>query len=265
TFTYVTTAPTSTVVSPANNTFVQSLATISGTVGSKAGINAIQQVDVAIYVDTGAWFNEVNGQFDQPSEHYFTAQTSTSWAVWYTTGVAFVNGHSYNVASRALDKANNQESTFSVGVNSNTFTFETQGPTSQVTYPTVNAVRSSLPYITGTASDPISKVGALYLAINQIGTNKYFDGSTFITTTTIPKYFQAFANLNQQTTTWVYINASLAAALATDKRYNVLSQAYNAAGVAESPLNAPTTFYYDVTRPTSSITSPTATGFASSV
>src|SRR5262249_24571256 len=72
---------------------------------------------------------------------------------------------------------------------------------------------------------------------------------------------QAFSNLNQPTTTWTYINGALASALASDKHYTIQSKAYNAANVVESVLNAPTTFYYDVTRPTTSITTPSATGF----
>ena len=73
TFTFDVSSPTAGVVLPQNRSYVSSLPTISGTVTDNTGLSGVQTVELAVQVDTGAWYSDVSGTFDQSSEYFFTA------------------------------------------------------------------------------------------------------------------------------------------------------------------------------------------------
>ncbi|MDA3792543.1 MAG: hypothetical protein PF545_02655, partial [Elusimicrobia bacterium] len=86
---------------------------------------------------------------------------------------SWAEGEEYWVVSRAKDAAANQESVFSVGVDSNTFIYDTTEPESNVTYPTADV--NTEPELQGTCSDlaPGDVVEVQYRIRTQ--GNKYWD------------------------------------------------------------------------------------------
>ena len=107
----------------------------------------MQLIELAIQVDTGTWYSDVSGAFDQGSEYFFTATTTNSFTTWFTTGIPFVDGHVYGIKSRATDKATNVQMVFTTNISTLTFTFDNvapvaliQVPVGEATVPRVNSL-----------------------------------------------------------------------------------------------------------------------------
>ncbi len=254
-FTFDVSSPTAGIVLPVNNSNISSLPTISGTVTDNTGLSGVQQVELAIYVDTGGWYNEANNTFDQSSEHYFVTSSTNGFATWFSTGIPFVSGHIYALRSRATDKANNVQTIFATAVSTLSFTFDNTAPASQVTFPDGTQVRSTIPQILGTASDNKSGVAYVYASVGQISgaTTNYFDGTGFTAAT---EYF----NLATGTTSWSY-NASIP--YTSGLRYLFRSFAIDQSGNIETALVPQIAAWYDVTKPTTSLTSPLSSTYRS--
>ena len=112
-FTFDTTAPSSTVTSPTAAQFVNSLSTVTGTASdATAGVASvsieIQQTGNANgYWTSGSSFAATNG-----GATAITATTSDSFAHWSadTSGVTFASGQSYTIAVTTTDNASNVDS-----------------------------------------------------------------------------------------------------------------------------------------------------------
>jgi hypothetical protein len=252
TFTFDISSPTAGIALPVNRANVSSLPTISGTVADNTGTAGIQTVELAIQVDTGAWFNDGSGAFDITNpEHFFTAITTNNFTTWFTTGIPFVSGHTYSVKSRATDKATNVQMVFSAGISTISFVFDNSKPTSGVTFPDGTQVLSSIPQVQGTASDNYAGVRAVYTSVGQVlsnGVTNYFNGAAFGAAT---EYF----NLATWTGTnpWSY---SATIPYTSGLRYLFHSYAVDVASNTETALAPVIVAYYDVTKPTTSLTSP---------
>jgi hypothetical protein len=178
TFTFDISSPTARVTWPTLGSQVSTLPYISGTVIDNTGIAGLQTVELAIQVDTGAWYNDGTGAFDVAGpEHFFTAVTTNSFTTWFATGIPFVDGHVYGIKARATDKATNVQTVFATNISTLTFTFDNvppvtliQAPVGEPTVPRVN----SLPVISGTASDTLnSSINIVQLRIRHDGLLKY--------------------------------------------------------------------------------------------
>ena len=232
---------------------------ISGTVSDNTGLSGVSVVELAIQVDTGTWYSRGTGMFNQGSETFFNATSTNSFTTWFSSGFPFVSGHDYYIKSRATDRANNEEENFVVSVNTITVTVDSDQPSSRVTFPDGLEVRSAISQVTGTAADGKSGVDQVYVSIGQLLglTTSYFDGAGFNAAT---EYF----NLTNWSGSnpWTY---NTAVPYISGLKYMFRSYAVDQSGNIESALPAQIEVYYDVTKPTTSISSPIHASYRSAV
>jgi hypothetical protein len=77
--------------------------------------------------------------------------TSPTWQMWAATGVVWTDGQTYTLRSRAYDAATNLQIVYPSTI---TFQYDTQMPTSTVTFPQVaSTFYEAITAITGTAAD----------------------------------------------------------------------------------------------------------------
>ena len=180
TFTFDVSSPTARITNPAAGSQLSSLPYVSGTVSDNTGLPGVQTVELAIQVDTGAWYSDVSKTFDQPSEYFFTAPSTNSFTTWFATGIPFVDGHVYGIKSRATDKATNVQNVFTTNISTLTFTFDNVPPVALIQVPVgeFNGTPrvSSLPLISGTASDTLNtSLNLVQLRIRHDGLTQYYD------------------------------------------------------------------------------------------
>ena len=160
-FTYDVSSPTARITRPVADSQVSALTYISGTVSDNTGLPGVQTVELAIQVDTGTWYSNVSGTFDEVAEYFFTTTSTNSFTTWFSSNIPFVDGHVYSVKSRATDKATNVQTVFTTNISTLTFTFDNVIPVTLIQVPvgapTVPRV-SSLPTISGTASDTLNTI-----------------------------------------------------------------------------------------------------------
>jgi CSLREA domain-containing protein len=166
-----TTAPTVTISSPVRN----STAVPSAITGTASDDRGVQKVQVTLrrgkdgYYWNGTAF--VSGQFFL-STNYTVGATSGNWSVTNTLPTAGQLGEdTYLVAAYATDRAGNSS-------NSNVTSFFTLyiAPNVDVTTPAHNSTVSTLPGISGTASDT-SGVQSVQVSLMRSSDNKYWSGS----------------------------------------------------------------------------------------
>jgi hypothetical protein len=157
-FTFDNQNPTAGVSTPANGVFYPSLPTISGTAADNVALSttqiSVQDLGVAGPNDC---YDPVANAFNAACPGWFYPQGNASGGNasgnWSFSGVPFVNAHQYVMLARATDMATNAPSSFSVGVSSINFFFDTDRPSVSIALPAV--VRStSVSMQQGTASTP---------------------------------------------------------------------------------------------------------------
>src|SRR3989339_237285 len=225
-FTLDNTAPTSSVTTPANAGWIQSVPAIDGSASDAE--SGLQLVEIRIMrSDSKYWSGSI---WDTP-ETWFPATGTTSWS-FNASGVGFVTGYTYTIVSRAKDNASNTE-TPGAGI---TFTFDNAAPTSSVTAPAGSSFQNAVATISGTASDA-NTVSQVDITIQRIGDSQYWTGAgwgsqTWLTAT--------------GTTTWSYDASGVSW---TSDNYTVISRAQDDATNQETP-GAGNTFTFDNTGPT---------------
>ncbi len=251
TFTFDVSSPTARITQPSSGSQLSSLPYISGTVFDNTGLPGVQTVELAIQVDTGTWYSNVSGTFDQNSEYFFTAASTNNFTTWFSSNIPFVSGHTYSIKSRATDKATNVQTIFATGVSTVSFVFDNTKPASGVTFPDGTQVLSVINQVQGTASDNYAGVRNVYVSVGQVlsnGVTNYYNGAAFTAAT---EYFN-LATWNG-TSPWTY---SASIPYTSGLRYLFHSYAIDVASNTETSLAPVIAAYYDVTKPTASLTSP---------
>jgi len=153
-FTYDTTYPTSTILSPATTKHLWvGIPTISGTAKDNSN-SEIASVEVLVKKDAGeVYWLPGDESWEGTSDDWIGVDYSTTTDYWvYTTTVpAWENNYTYRIMVRSTDEAlpgGNQ----TVEVSSATFQYDPLKPTSEVQYPTAEYY-SSMPTISGTSED----------------------------------------------------------------------------------------------------------------
>ncbi len=156
--TYDITPPTSSIVSPINNTAYNSLNTITGTVQDLAGLRTEIQIfdlggqsaSLGYYNGAGDWQSTAIWLSTENASGF--TMTPTNWNYVPNPVISWKSGNKYLVVSRSRDAAGNLQNQFAAGTSSNTFVFDTQPPVSALTVPSSN-ITKTLADISGTSSD----------------------------------------------------------------------------------------------------------------
>ncbi|MCK5559945.1 MAG: hypothetical protein KAJ51_05105, partial [Thermoplasmata archaeon] len=233
-----TTDPISSVTTPANNSFINSLPTISGT-SSDAGGSGVNFVNITIKNETsGQYWDGVDWNV---STTWLAVTGTTAWSL--SVGLpTWSSGNSYTIVSRATDLLNHVE----VPDDWNTFTFDALAPSSAVTIPMDNSYLNALPVISGNAADT-GGAGLDYvnISIEDNASGLYWNGTDWDT----PETWLAVTG----TSSWM-INTGLPVWV-SGNNYTIRPRATDIVPNVETP-GAGNTFYFDADMPNSSITAP---------
>ncbi len=218
---YISTQPinvTSSIDVPANNSYVNSLNSISGS--ATPSINtSVQKVEISInkYTTSNYW----DGTGWTSGVSWLNATGNTSWS--YNSGsVTWSSNSKYHIRSRATDDKSSVE-TPSFG---NIFTFDDIKPSSSITSPANNSVLSTIDKITGIASDTGGAgIDYVKISIRQSSSGKYYDGCYWVPT---PKWL-----MTSGTTNWFY--NIITNQTWSPGAYHVKSMAVDKANNQESP------------------------------
>src|SRR5262249_13992416 len=131
---------------------------------------------------------------------WFTADTSDAYVDWSAT-FTWTTAIGYSVQARTIDKAGNVSA-----IVYSTFTYDTDKPQSVVRLPS-SAVIEGLVSITGTATDG-GTVTDLDVAIQNMGTGLWFDGSGFTGSSTLWLNKSTLAGSPPYTWTYTVLNNS---------------------------------------------------------
>ncbi|MDI6791473.1 MAG: Ig-like domain-containing protein, partial [bacterium] len=231
TFIYDTVTPGSTITSPANGTYLNTLPQISGTATDNlAGVTSVE-ITIRRNSDGQYW----NGSTWQGSESWRSATGTNTWIYTWPA----VGSDLYTVRSRATDEAGNIESPG----DSISFTYDISAPSSTVTTPANGAALAGLANILGTASDDF------LLAQVQVNIRRDTDGLYWQCASANWGYTQAWCTATG-TTSWSYPWP-----VTGDGSFTVRSRAQDQAGNIETPGTG-NSFTLDGTNPVSNITYP---------
>ncbi|GAH97337.1 unnamed protein product, partial [marine sediment metagenome] len=241
------TTPTSGITQPLNNSRVNSLDFIRGT-ASDTPPGETEIVEISIYDRIDKKYYK-NGSFSETSWYFFAAASTDSFHTWYSTSPTWVPGIDYSIWCRATDKAGNQE----VVVSSHTFVYDTEEPTSIITYPTdwlvVSEPTGSNLTIEGTASADCKPLieGGVAVSVRRLSDGNYWQGLDF----TNPS--EDWRTPDGDLTSWTLDITK--DKLNSGTTYFIHSKATDLAGNVEGggSGNAGLTFLYDKTEPSSGV------------
>ncbi|MHB2027089.1 MAG: hypothetical protein ACYCPQ_10745, partial [Elusimicrobiota bacterium] len=198
--------------------------------------------------------------------------TSLQWEVWHATGIpwASVNGHEFQLVSRAVDAAGNIQVSYSTTV----FTYDSSAPVTSLGYPTnAEAFSAQISSITGTVQDEPSPYNSGVFK-TFVGIQRQSDGQWWTSAgwspgrADIPTSLNTGVNPNQWSynipaSFWTPITAEsppadrfLVYAWSEDNvQAEVVSSTPSVENV-ESSATAKIAFEYDVVPPSSTVSSP---------
>jgi len=255
TFSYDTTAPSTTVLSfPATGSNYNA----SGWTGTIAGsatdsFSGVQQEQVSILDNaTNKYWN--GSSFFSSTEVLLTATlaspgaTSTTWSLPFPSN-SFPADGSYSVHALATDKAGNTEA----GGLSATFNYDSTPPnTPALSFPAPGAIYNASGWtgtIAGSASDSLTGVQQEQVSILDNATHKYWDGTGFASTTEVFR-MATLVSPGANLTTWSLSFPSNS--FLGDGLYSVHALATDKAGNTEASGQS-ATFTYDTTAPNSTV------------
>jgi len=221
------TLPVTAVVSPVDGSYLNSLASITGTAADDVSVADVQLLivrqpdgyfwDGADFVAGETWLAAV---FADPD-----------WS--YAAPPAWVNGSSYTVISRAQDGDLNWSETYSTSV----FHFDTGISSSAVLVPADGASPAAFSGISGTAADAEFGLGQVWVKLIRASDNLYWNGST--SQWTVPEAW----NLAAGTTNWSWAGPAQAA-LTAGATYFAVANAVDLAGNNQASGVGASTFVY---------------------
>ncbi|MDI6791472.1 MAG: Ig-like domain-containing protein, partial [bacterium] len=238
TFTLNRSAPTSTVTSPANGTNIKSISQISGTATDDKGVAQVE-VSIRRNSDSNYW----NGVVWVGVQTWVTATGTNAWTYPFTLPTGGSADGSYTIQSRATDTAGNVENPGT----GNNFNFDSQAPSSTITFPANGADLNILSQITGTAIDATSGVYSVEVSIRRGSTGLYWNGAGWAG---VESWIMATG-----TTNW---SLAWPGSMPGDI-YTIRSKAWDYAGNFETIFTTgvnQNTFNFDIGLPSSTITTP---------
>ncbi|MFA5859733.1 MAG: hypothetical protein WC955_11795, partial [Elusimicrobiota bacterium] len=260
TFTYDVTRPTAALTLPVNGGFygsaTQSIATLSGT--AYDSVSGIIEVEAAVRETVSGMYWNGTSTFNAAGIVWSTATLTGGAATktWELTTPALQNGYTYTVQTRTRDTAGNQQTWATVGTSSNTFSYDTELPSSYVTYPLSSGHYNSITGITGTAKDNIGiNANSVKYELQEYPSGPWWNGSTFSVTGEnnwlTANNSSAGSNV---TTTW----SSGTLVFQTNHEYLVKTYAIDKAG-NNGTASTGLVFVYDTNFPTSTVVLPAGT------
>ncbi|MCX5789914.1 MAG: hypothetical protein NTX64_15635 [Elusimicrobia bacterium] len=279
-FTILTGLPLSSISNIANNSIVNTVATLTGSAAASYG-GTISTVAVQILDDTTAgsykYWDGANLQW--VSDATFTAVGNLTWSYTLpTTPPPLTDGHHYTATPWASDTLGNQSIGGPIG-----FWYSVSWPTATVTTPansTYTAV-SAIPAISGTAS-PIGTLSYTELYIKQgvgAGAGSYWDpnnvtglGANQFNAAGSPLWFQWTTGNSPNLGSWSYNSSGVAwngaqtytiGVRVTDVAGNKTNQASPASAGNAAGFTANVNF--DVVKPTAVIVTPANGSFFSNI
>ncbi|MDI6757963.1 MAG: hypothetical protein QME32_08105, partial [Endomicrobiia bacterium] len=184
----------------------------------------------------------------------YTTGDVNNWKYGAPPTISWQSGRYYMVAARGTDNAGNTTTVFSVGVNSNTFSFDHVKPNAVTILPANNSTANSLPTISGTATDDFSGVTELKLQITYLlaGDTYYWSGVEFSSET--PNAEIDGKVLSPQATYTVWISTESLPAWTSPRYYRIMARAKDLA----TNLGSRTTvqFLFDTSPPSTVLIRP---------
>jgi hypothetical protein len=227
------TLPVTAVVSPSHNSYLSSLAAITGTGADDVLVSAVE-IKIVREADGYFW----DGAAFVAGETWNAAVfADPNWS--YATLPAWVNGSSYAVISRAQDSGLNYSETYSTAV----FSFDTGLPVSSVTTPSDGSAPALFGGISGTAADGEFGVAQVWVKLIRASDNMYWNGAT--SQWTVPQSW----NLAAGTVTWSWAGPPQAAMTIGGVYFAVASAKDQAGNDQVSELGASTFTFAGATRP----------------
>ncbi|MBI5573744.1 MAG: right-handed parallel beta-helix repeat-containing protein [Elusimicrobia bacterium] len=226
------TPPTVAIIEPANNSYKNSLTSISGTAADNVSVSS-----VTIRISDGSQDWDGVSAWTVPSIWLGATLYPSSWT--YTSVPSWVSGSSYTVIAKSKDSSDNWSTAYST----NTFTYDTTAPTSAVVNPADGSTISSLGTISGTATDNVG-LNKVEVAFMRLSDNQYWTGGagwsveTWLSATgTNPWQYTGITNGDLTDNTSYQIISK-----ATDLANNVETPGARIKFTYLQPPNAPTAF-----------------------
>ncbi len=219
------TAPVTSVASPADGAYLNSLSSIDGTVlaSTIAAVSLqINRVSDGLYWDGSAWA--------APAAWLSASVSSPSWT--YSSLPSWTNGVSYRVYARAEDPVYSGV----VDYSTSTFHFDTGYPSAALTSPVHMSTVASLSGLAGTAYDAESAPAQVWVTLRRVTDDYYWNGA-------ISQWTAAQAlNLASGTTSWSYAGVT-GSQLAYGTTYYAFASAVDLAGNVELYLSSSSFVY----------------------
>ena len=253
TITQDSTAPTASVTAPTAGSY-----NAAGWPGSLSGTSAdaasgVSAVKLSIQDTTVGGNSCWNGAtFTAACPNYVASVGTTSWSFALASGV-LTNGHSYTATVQTIDRVNNTNNSATTA----TWTYDTSPPTAAVTFPATGTHYNSGGWgsgtLSGTAADATSSVASVQISIQKDGgASACWDGTDAAGhfTSACPNYVNVAG-----TTAWT---KTLSAGSLVDGSSYVMTvkTTDNATNANTNNTAATSTFVYDNTPPTATVTFP---------
>ncbi|MCR6624696.1 MAG: hypothetical protein NDF58_09000, partial [archaeon YNP-LCB-024-027] len=260
-FIYDITPPNTLIRLPEYN-YHNSMTTISGT-ASDPSPGHVENTEIRVwsYQHTRYWNNSVKDWTYEESQAeqawFLTQSTATDATIWFSTAIPeskWVNGGWHRIEARAKDVAGNYDLSYST----KEFMFDNSAPVMVVQFPPYNILtfRNTLPVISGTSYDlPTSPansgLGLRYVAIRQNVDNKWWSPTgNFDNDIPYP-----FSVTDLGSGGWQYTGLSTSK-LISGASYYITTKVHDVAGNVTDWCIYGSTFVWDVTSPTSTVTYP---------
>lgn len=227
--TYDNTMPVSAVVSPVNNSIINSLTTISGTASDNVGLQGvniqIQRISDGSYWNGSAWSTAT----------WLTATGTSAWSYTGLTAADLTNGTSYQIVSRATDFAVNIE-TITIGSVIFTYKLTVIAPVAPTGLTATEVTNSSIKWVwTDVANEQgyylQTSTGGFVASVSADTVN--YSETGILPNTQYSRYVEAY-NAGGISTSTVVSKYTLAASPATfvvsAKDYNFVSLSWSANG-----------------------------------
>jgi hypothetical protein len=163
--------PTVGVVSPAINSYLNVLSTVSGTAGDNVAVSTIE-LRINSVPDNYFW----NGSAWTAAEAWlpvsFLSTGTVNWS--YSALPAWFNGFWYRVSARAVDTSGNWTGIYSTAL----FYFDTAAPVSAVTSPAPFSDLQTFDGLAGTASDNEFGPAQVWAGVRRQTDGYYWNGAT---------------------------------------------------------------------------------------
>lgn len=209
--------PSIAITSPAHNSYVNILATITGTTQDNANGSGLNRVELFIKRASDSYTWNGTAWVAPPAVAVSPAISGSTWT--YSSGPSGANlaAGTYYLSAYSYDNAGNRST-----VASATVIVDYTGPSIAFTSPTNGATVTTLATVSGTASDPAG-LNRVDLYIKRTSDSAYWTGTTWTTTSTVLR-----ATLSGST--WTYNSGPPGTSLTNGATYSLFAYGYDTLG-----------------------------------